>query len=189
MPNFEKIPELEVRQALAYAYDYENIWSAAGEVVGVTLANGVTDESLGFGLLPPGMAGRKAWNGPDGEGISFDPERSKELLKEAGFEPGEYEVSFVFDATTPEGEAAADQRQRGYEEAGFKVEKYPYTAGSLYDVWTDPDNKLYKKINLLGTAWCQDWPSAATFMPVIVGSDPEPGPYNTGKFSDEGSGR
>jgi peptide/nickel transport system substrate-binding protein len=186
MPNFEKIPELEVRQALAYAYDYENIWSAAGEVVGVTLANGVTDESLGFGLLPPGMAGRKAWNGPDGEGISFDPERSKELLKKAGFEPGDYEVSFVFDATTPEGQAAADQRQRGYEDAGFKVQKYPYTAGSLYDVWTDPDNKLYKKINLLGTAWCQDWPSAATFLPVIVGSDPAPGPYNTGKFSDAG---
>ena len=53
-------------------------------------------------------------------------------------------------------------------------------------MWTDPDNKLYKKINLLGTAWCQDWPSAATFLPVIVGSDPEPGPYNTGKFSDPG---
>ncbi len=186
MPNFEKIPELEVRQALAYAYDYENIWSAANEVVGVTLANGVTDESLGFGLLPPGMAGREAWNGFDGGGISFDPERSKELLAEAGFEPGAYEVQFVYDASTPEGEAAAEQRQRGYEEAGFAVQKYPYTAGSLYDVWTDPDNNIYKKINLLGTAWCQDWPSAATFMPVIVGSDPEPGPYNTGKFSDAG---
>jgi peptide/nickel transport system substrate-binding protein len=184
MPNFKKIPEVEVRRALAYAYDYENIWSAANEVVGVTLANGVTDESLGFGLLPPGMAGRTAWNGYDGEGISFDPEKSKELLKEAGYEPGEFEVSFVYDATTPEGEAAAEQRQRGYEEGGFKVQKYPYTAGSLYDVWTDPDNKLYKKINLLGTAWCQDWPSAATFLPVIVGADPAPGPYNTGQFSE-----
>ncbi|WP_183092336.1 ABC transporter substrate-binding protein [Nocardioides stalactiti] len=180
MPNFDKIPEVEVRRALAYAYDYENIWSAAGEVVGVTLANGVTDPDLGFGLLPPGMAGRTPFQGFDGEGISFDPDKSKELLAEAGFEPGEYEVSFVYDASTPEGEAAAEQRQRGYEEGGFAVKKYPYTAGSLYDVWTDPENALYKKINLLGTAWCQDWPSASTFMPVIIGTGSA---YNTGNFS------
>ncbi|PWN02810.1 hypothetical protein DJ010_10375 [Nocardioides silvaticus] len=182
MPNYTKVPELEVRQALAYAYDYENIWSAGGELSGVTRANGVTDEELGFGLLPPGMAGREVWNGPfDDAPITFDPEKSKELLAEAGFEPGEYEVSFVYDASTPEGEAAAEQRQRGYEEGGFAVQKYPYTAGSLYDVWTDPDNKLYKKINLLGTAWCQDWPSAATFLPPIVETGAA---YNTGQFSE-----
>ena len=181
MPNFEKVKELEVRQALAYAYAYEDIWAAGGEVVGVTLANGVTDPSLGFGLLPPGMAGRKAWEGPGGEPIKFDPEKSKELLAKAGYQPGEYEVSFVYDASTDEGEAAAEQRQLGYEESGFKVKKYPYSAGSLYDVWTNPDSALYKKINLLGTAWCQDWPSAATFLPVIVETDGSA--YNTGKFS------
>lgn len=184
MPNYEKVPELEVRQALAYAYDYENVWSAAKEVVGVTLANGVTDPDLGFGLLPPGMAGRIPWQGPEGEEapITFDPEKSKELLAEAGFEPGEYEVSFVYDATTPEGEAAAEQRKLGYEESGFKVEMFPYTAGSLYDVWTNPDHKLYKRINLLGTAWCQDWPSAATFLPPIVETGAA---YNTGQFSEQ----
>jgi peptide/nickel transport system substrate-binding protein len=187
MPNYAKVPELEVRQALAYAYDYENVWSAGGELSGVTRANGVTDEALGFGLLPPGMAGRQTWNGAFEEPISFDPEKSKELLAEAGFEPGEYEVSFVYDASTPEGEAGAQQRKRGYEESGFKVQMYPYTAGSLYDVWTDPDNAIYKKINLLGTAWCQDWPSAATFLPVILGSNDKGEPtsaYNTGFFHE-----
>lgn len=182
MPNYAKVPELEVRQALAYAYDYENVWSASGELSGVTRANGVTNEELGFGLLPPGMAGREVWNGPfEDEPITFDPDKSKELLEQAGFAPGEYEVSFVYDASTPEGEAGAEQRERGYEEAGFSVEKYPYTAGSLYDVWTDPDNKLYKKINLLGTAWCQDWPSASTFLPPIVETGAA---YNTGAFSE-----
>ena len=71
-----KIKELEVRQALAYAYAYEDIWAAAGEIVGVTLANGVTDPDLGFGLLPPGMAGRQAWNGPDGDERSSTTRRS-----------------------------------------------------------------------------------------------------------------
>ncbi len=187
MPNYEKVPELEVRQALAYAYDYESVWLAGDEVVGITLANGVTDDSLGFGLLPPGMAGRQVWDGPDGEGISFDPKKSKELLAEAGFEPGEYEVSYVYDATTESGEAAAEQRKLGYEEAGFKVQMYPYSGGSLYDVWQNSEHKLYKKINLLGTAWCQDWPSAATFLPVILGTNAKGEPtsvYNSGAFSE-----
>jgi len=181
MPNFNKIKELEVRQAIAFAYPYEDAWSAAGELPGVTLANGATDPTLGFGILPPGMAGREPWNPEiDGETIQYDPEHAKELLAKAGYKPGEYEISWAFDSTSPEGKAAADQIKLGLEKAGFKAKPYPYGGGSLYDVWTDPDNALYKKINLLGTAWCQDWPSAATFLPVIVGTG---SPYNTGQFS------
>ncbi len=182
MPNYAKIPELEVRQALAFAYPYEDAWSAAGELPGVTLSNGATDPELGFGLLPPGMAGREPWNPEiDGKTIQYDPEHAKALLAKAGFKPGEYEASWVFDSSSPEGKAAADQVKLAYEKAGFNPKPYPYGGGSLYDVWTDPENALYKKINILGTAWCQDWPSAATFLPVIVGTG---SPYNTGAFSE-----
>ena len=57
---------------------------------------------------------------PGGERISYDPEKSKELLAEAGYQPGEYEVSFVYDASTPEGEAAGreiDRAGRAMEDA------------------------------------------------------------------------
>jgi ABC-type transport system substrate-binding protein len=183
MPDYSKIKELEVRQAIAFAYPYEDAWSAAGELPGVTLANGVTDPSLGFGILPPGMAGRQPWNPKiDGETIQYDPEHAKQLLAKAGYKPGEYELSWVYDSTSPEGKAAADQIKLGFEKAGFKATPYPYGGGSLYDVWTDPDNALHKKINIQGTAWCQDWPSAATFLPVIVGTG---SPYNTGAFSEK----
>jgi peptide/nickel transport system substrate-binding protein len=182
MPDYKKIPQLEVRQALAFAYPYEDAWAAAGELPGVTLSNGVTDSSLGFGILPPGMAGRQPWNPEiDGETIQYDPEHAKELLAKAGFKPGEYEASWVYDSSTPEGKAAMEQVKLGFQKAGFDPKPYPYGAGSLYDVWTDPDNALHKKINILGTAWCQDWPSAATFLPVIVGTG---SPYNTGQFSE-----
>lgn len=185
MPKAEgpdAIKELEVRQALAFAYPYEDVWAAAGELSGVTRANGVTDEELGFGLLPPGMVGRKAWNPEiDGETIQYDPEHAKELLKKAGYEPGEYEVSYVYDSSTPEGKAASEQRKLGFEKAGFKVKAYPYGGGSLYDVWTDPNNPIYKKINILGTAWCQDWPSPSTFLPPILKSGAA---YNTGHYSN-----
>jgi ABC-type transport system substrate-binding protein len=183
MPVYSKIKELEVRQAIAFAYPYEDAWSAAGELPGVTLANGVTDPDLGFGILPPGMAGRQPWNPQiDGETIQYDPEHAKELLAKAGYQPGEYELSWVYDSTSPEGKAAAEQIKLGFEKSGFKAKPYPYGGGSLYDVWTDPDNALHKKINIQGTAWCQDWPSAATFLPVIVGTGQ---PYNTGGFSEK----
>jgi ABC-type transport system substrate-binding protein len=182
MPNYKKIPQLEVRQALAFAYPYEDAWAAAGNLPGVTLANGITDPALGFGILPPGMAGRQPWNPKiDGETIQYDPEHAKALLAKAGFKPGEFEASWVYDSSSPEGKAAMEQVKLAYQKSGFDPHPYPYGAGSLYDVWTDPDNALYKKINILGTAWCQDWPSASTFLPVIVGTG---SPYNTGGFSE-----
>ncbi len=182
MPDYKKIPQLKVRQALAFAYPYKDAWAAGGDIPGVTLANGVTDSELGFGILPPGMSGRVVVNPSiDGETIQYDPEHAKKLLQEAGFAPGEFEASWVYDASTPEGKAAMEQVKKGYEASGFKAKAYPYTGGSLYDVWTDPDNAIHKKINIQGTAWCQDWASGATFIPPLLETG---GAYNTGVFSE-----
>ena len=75
-----------------------------------------------------------------------------------------------------------EQAKRGYEEAGFKTKPFPYSGGSLYDVWTDPENNIHKKLNMQGTAWCQDWPSAATFIPPLFKTGEL---YNTGEFSEK----
>ena len=134
--------------------------------------------------LPPGMLGYDPALEPiPGETIEFNPEKAKEYLAKAGIEPGEYELRWAYDDTTQEGKDAMEQvRKRGYEEAGFKTKPFPYSGGSLYDVWTDPDNNIHKKLNLLGTAWCQDWPSAATFLPPLFQTVEF---YNTGEFSEK----
>src|SRR3546814_2458055 len=72
-PDYTKIKEIEVRKALAYAYPYESVWQASGEVPGVTRVPANS-------IMPPGMAGKSDYQ-VDGEQITYDPETAKELLE------------------------------------------------------------------------------------------------------------
>jgi len=175
-PDYKKIPDINVRRALAFAYDYDNIWAAGGDIPGTTRV-------MGNAILPPGMAGYDPDMEPiPGEKIEYNPEKAKEYLAKAGYEPGEFEVSWAYDASNSQGKDAMEQKKNGFEEAGFRTKPYPYTGGSLYDVWTNPNNNIHKKINLEGVAWCQDWPSALTFIPPLFKSGEL---YNTGAFSEK----
>ena len=118
-PDYTKITDIEVRKALAYAYPYESVWLATGEVPGVTRVPANS-------YMPPGMAGKKEYFA-DGEQFTFNPTKAKELLAEAGYEPGEYEITMVYSEETL---AAAGQKQivKGFEEAGFKVTGIPIPA-------------------------------------------------------------
>jgi peptide/nickel transport system substrate-binding protein len=173
-PDYTKIKEIEVRKAIAYAYDYESVWNASGEVPGVTRvpANSV---------MPPGMSGKSDYQ-VDGEQITFDPDKAKELLAEAGYEDG-YDISMAYATGSPTTEAAQEQLKRGFEESGFRVTEYPIPIEtSLYTIWTDPDNKTNKKLNLRGVNWCSDWPSGLTMLPSLLRTGAT---YNTAFFSEE----
>src|SRR3546814_13542155 len=39
-PDYKKIDNVDLRRALAFAYDYENVWSAGGEIPGPTRVMG-----------------------------------------------------------------------------------------------------------------------------------------------------
>jgi len=170
-PDYTKITEIEVRKALAYAYPYEDVWIAGGEVPGVTRipANSI---------MPPGMAGKKDFQ-VDGEQITYDPEKAKELLAEAGYEDG-YEITMVYYEVDPLAKATQDQITKGFEASGFTVNAIPVQE-SPYNVWLDPDNKVNKKLNLRGVNWCSDWPSASTMIPPLLGGDEV---YNTAFFKE-----
>ena len=175
-PDYKKIPDIDVRRAIAFAYDYENVWAAAGYIPGTT-------REMANSILPPGMLGQDPDMEPiPGETIEFNPDKAKEYLAKAGYEPGEFELRWVYDDTNQESKDAMEQAKRGYEEAGFKTKPFPYSGGSTYDVWTDPENPIHKKLNMQGTAWCQDWPSAATFIPPLFKTGEQ---YNTGGFSEK----
>jgi peptide/nickel transport system substrate-binding protein len=173
-PDYTKITDINVRKALAYAYPYEDVWLASGEVPGVTRVPANS-------IMPPGMAGKKEYF-VDGEQFEYNPEKSKELLAEAGYEPGQFEITMAYNEGTPTTEAAQEQIERGLKEAGFSVTGIPVPIEtSLYTIWTDPSNKINKRLNLRGVNWCSDWPSGSTMLPALLRTGAS---YNTAFFSE-----
>jgi peptide/nickel transport system substrate-binding protein len=129
--------------------------------------------------MPPGMSGKSDYL-VDGEQIKFDPEKSKELLAEEGFEPGEYQITMIYYDVDPLAVAAQKQITKGFELGGFKVKALP-TSDSPYSTWLDPDNKVNKTLNLRGINWCSDWPSGLTMVPPLLKTGAA---YNTPQFSE-----
>jgi peptide/nickel transport system substrate-binding protein len=172
-PDYTKIPELEVRKALAYAYPYEDAWFAGGQIAGITRvpANG---------LMPPGIGGFNPDFQVDGEQITYDPEKAKELLAEAGYGDEPYPITMIFYEVDPLQVDVQEVLTKAFNESGFKVKAIPVQEDP-YNIWTDQTNKLNKQLNLLGVNWCSDWPSASTMLPPLLG---EGETYNTGEFSE-----
>lgn len=172
-PVFEKTTK-NVRLAMAYGYDYEAAWTASGEVPGVTRvpANSV---------MPPGMAGKPDYF-VDGEQITFNPERAKELLAEEGYdESNPFEIVMIYYEADPNAVRAQEQLTRGWEEAGFKVRAIP-VQDDPYNTWLDPDSKLNQQLTLRGVNWCSDWPSGLTMLPPLLRTGAS---YNTGGYTNE----
>jgi peptide/nickel transport system substrate-binding protein len=171
-PDYEKIPEIEVRKAIAYAYPYNDMWLATGEVPGVTRVPANS-------IMPPGMSGRTEYF-PDGEQFEYNPEKAKELLAEAGYGDEPYPLTMVYYEVDPLAVAGQKQLEKGMAEAGFDVKGIPVQE-SLYNIWLDPDNKINKQLNLRGVNWCSDWPSPLTILPSLLRTGAV---YNTSFFSE-----
>jgi peptide/nickel transport system substrate-binding protein len=174
-PDYNKITDINVRKAIAWAYPYQDAWLASGEVPNVTRvpANSV---------MPPGMAGKPEYFA-DGEQFTYNPERAKELLAEAGYENKPYPITMLYYEVDPLAVAAQKQVVKGMEEAGFEIK-----GGGIpvqddpYSIMTDPDNKINKQLNMRYVNWCSDWPSGLTMLPPLLGTGQT---YNTAFFSEK----
>jgi peptide/nickel transport system substrate-binding protein len=171
-PDYTKITDIRVRRALAHAYPYEDVWLAAGEVPGVTRVPAGS-------IMPPGMAGRRDVQ-VDGEQVTYDPERSRQLLAEAGHGDEPYPITMAYNELDPLATAAQAQLTTGLEEGGFEVTAIPVQQ-SIYSVWLDPDNEVNRMLNLRGVSWCPMWPAGSALLPPLLRSG---APYDTAHFAE-----
>lgn len=154
-PDYRKITEIEVRQALAYGFPYEAYLKAKGEVIGVTAQFAPSN------ITPPGIPEREEVNITGLEPGESDPEKAKELLASAGYEPGQYEVTWLYQRDDPEAVKAKDQVVKGLEEAGFTVLPKATTTEGFSDAREQVDSNL----NLRFAGWCSDWPTMGSWIP------------------------
>jgi peptide/nickel transport system substrate-binding protein len=171
--DMTKIKELPVRQALGWAYPYEAAWKAGGEVEGVTRVPGTA-------ILPPGTAGRVDYQAlPGQDGKTTDPAKSKELLKKAGYKPGQYEIKFLFATDDDQAVAAKNEIVKGLQAGGFKATPIASTLETIRTDRTDPKSP----INVRSSGWCSDWPTGGSWFPAqwagsLVGVEGMPNPAN-----------
>jgi peptide/nickel transport system substrate-binding protein len=156
VPNFKRMTNPLVRQALVYATD-KNGW--------ITANGGPTYGKPAQGMINPSVLGYKAFNAfnsPDGG----DPAKAKSLLQQAGV-PVPYPITLTYQGGTPTTEKAAASLKAGWEKGGFKVSLNELT-DTYYDVIQNPSNA--KKFDVTWAGWGADWPNASTVIPPLFDS-------------------
>jgi len=156
IPDYRKITDIRVRQAIGYAYPYDAV------------ATFFTDRGVptGSSILPPGFPGRQDYNVLETPPGRSDPDKANELLQEAGYAPGEYELKFAYpqDATVP-----VQLIVRSLEAAGFKatVLSVP-TINDQGMIEGDPNAPV--NLRIIG-GWFPDFPSGGSWFPPLFASD------------------
>jgi peptide/nickel transport system substrate-binding protein len=151
--DMTKITDIKVRQALNYAFPYVDYWKAIGEIVGLTRVPGTS-------ILPPGTAGRVEYDALGIGGEKTDPEKSKQLLDEAG--AAGFEIKFLYSTDDPLSVAGKDQIVKGLEAGGFTATPIATTVEKAREARTDYD----APINVRSSGWCSDWPSGGSWFPA-----------------------
>lgn len=142
-PVFEENPK--VREAMNYAIDKQNICDV--------LAEGIATPATGF--VPPGIPGFQENAAP----YTYDPEKAKAMLKEAGFPNGEGLPVLKFGYNIESGhDTITEAIQADLAEIGINMELEGYEWGTLLDKAKNGEITFYR----LG--WSADYPTMDNFL-------------------------
>jgi peptide/nickel transport system substrate-binding protein len=168
--DMRKIKDVRVRKAIGYAFPYDAVWKAGGEVVGVTRVPGTA-------ILPPGTAGRVDYDPLGIAGHKTDPQKAHALLKQAGALG--FQVKFLYESDSDLSVAAKDQEVKGLKAAGFDPQPIASSQTDYRNDLTDYNSP----INVRSSGWCSDWPDGGSWFPAqwsgtLVGLEGMPNPAN-----------
>lgn len=155
VPNFKRLTNLQVRQALLASTDATG-WVTAGG------GDKAYEES--HDIVNPAVKGYQPDLFPAGPG---DPEKSKQLLQSAGVQMP-YPITFTYPSTaTADKQAAA--LKAGWEKGGFKV---TLDGVANQDTYYTNIQKPDQKADVIWAGWGADWPSAITVTLPLFDSRP-----------------
>jgi peptide/nickel transport system substrate-binding protein len=153
VPNFRKLKDPKVREALKVATNAEG-WINAG---GGDKAWGPSESIVNPAVV--GYQENPAFSGPQ-EG---DPDAAKKLLEEAGVKLP-YPITFTYQSTETADKQAAALKET-WDDAGFDT-----TLDGLGDTYYDVIQKPTKDSDVMWGGWGADWPSAITVTPPLFDS-------------------
>lgn len=157
-PDYRKITDKSVREALFWAYPYKDTILATGLIPDVTA---IAPKNV----MPPGTPGREEYNPVEGhEDFQTDADKARALLEEAGAMGTE--IRFLWRTDNELNTKSKDVLVKALEAAGFKATPVATTEANYSADRDDPK----KDINWRSAGWCADWPSGATWIPPIFQS-------------------
>ena len=157
---------VKVRQALNYAIDKQRI---------IQLLNG--RGTVANQILPPLMPGYDS----DYQGYSYDPDKAKSLLAEAGFADG-FETSIECIAVEPQPKLC-ESFQQDLAKIGITLTINTLAAPNVIDDAGNGNNPLTWSG---GLAWIQDYPDPDDFYAPILGCDSNvPGGWNWSRYCNK----
>ncbi|MCG8513606.1 MAG: ABC transporter substrate-binding protein [Halanaerobiales bacterium] len=149
--NVEKEPftDVRVRKAMNYAINRETLI----EIV----MNGRATPAKG--VLPPGMFGYN----PELTGYSYDPERARELLEEAGYPDG-FTVTLQYNSN-PGHKRIAEALQAQYAQVGIDLQLRNVDWGTHLDTIARGEADLFR------IGWVSDYNDPDNFLYVLLNSE------------------
>jgi len=154
LPNFNKIKNLKVRQALMMSTDSQGWRNAEGGDKAAKPAKSIVNPAL-IGYQP-----NAHFTAPQ----TGDPAAAKKLLQQSG-QKVPYPIKFTYSGGTPTSDKAAAALKDGWKKAGFNV-----TLDPLADTYYDVINKPTADGDVFWGGWGADWPSIATVIPPLFDS-------------------
>lgn len=124
--NTQRAPtdDVEVRKAIAHAFDYE---TARNEVA--------PGSEKAVGPVAPVFGAHNS----DVPQPTYNPERAREILENAGYSEGDIQIEHTFVRETDLQEQLALLYQQNLNAVGIEVELNPQTWGTMTDMATDPE--------------------------------------------------
>ncbi|CAI9406081.1 ABC transporter substrate-binding protein [Nocardioides sp. T2.26MG-1] len=155
VPNFRRLTDPAVREALKVATDAEGWINAGGGEKAYAPAESIVNPAV------IGYQDNPAFSGPQ----AGDPDAAKKILDDAGVQTP-YPIKFTYPQSDTADKQAAALRET-WNKAGFDVTLDPL-GDTYYDVVQQPD----KDSDVMWAGWGSDWPSAITVTPPLFDSRP-----------------